>query len=458
MSVFKSIAVLSLAVSSAYGHAFINGVQGANGISGLGLGVTFNGEVARGGTTEQPFQLDTPVMKNQKDDPCGATLLAGSVDISTAIETVSTAFGGLPTIPTSGKLTLGMFQVNADGGGPFTAEINTDATGKSWTAINVLSQPPGVNGIIHSAPANSTITVEIPSGTTCTGANGACVIRFNNGGPDSGSLANGAGPFGGCVAVAQTGATAGTGAAATTTAKTATSTKKAGKGNKAAAAAAGQRNAKVYGRHFYPTVKAREEAIAELERRQKLTAQLIDEIKTATGTAIDIPIDAVAGHDDAALLGGNSTTPTNAPLSAQNAVDLKKAVQLAIEQALGLLASDEVDAGANGQAEAVTDKANADAAAAIADGQLTSINAGNAGVGFFQTAVVDSLLGGLVTATNDLTATAAATATAAGGNNAAAASATTAAATGRKGKGGKGRFAAAAAATSRPKMMKRRLE
>lgn len=109
----------------------------------------FNGEVARGGTTEQPFQLDTPVMKNQKDDPCGATLLAGSVDISTAIQTVSTAFGGLPTIPTSGKLTLGMFQVNADGGGPFTAEINTDATGKSWAPITVLSQPPGVNGIIQ---------------------------------------------------------------------------------------------------------------------------------------------------------------------------------------------------------------------------------------------------------------------------------------------------------------------
>ncbi|KAI0630658.1 hypothetical protein C8Q77DRAFT_1219566 [Trametes polyzona] len=490
MSVLKSIAVLTIAASSVYGHAFINGVEGANGVSGIGLGVTFNGEVARGGTTEQPFQLDTPVLKNMKDDPCGATLLAGSVDIPTAIDTVSQAFGGLPTIPTDGKLTLGMFQVNADGGGPFTAEINTDATGKTWKAINVLAQPPGVNGIIHNAPANSTITVEIPAGTKCTGANGACVLRFNNGGPGSGSLANGAGPFGGCVAVAQagaanTGAGAGNGAAAGTgatgTGANGTGATGTGRGanrggnnsaagkNNAAAAAAGQRNHMVhenlvFSRHFYPTMKAREEAIAELEKRQKLTAQLIDELKTSTGTAIDIPIDAMAGHDDAALLGGNSTTPKNAPLTTQEAVDLKKAVQLAIEQALDLMASDEIDAGKNGQDSAITDKANADAAAELASGKVTSINAGNAGVGFFQTEVVESLLGGIATASQDLTANAQATATAAGGNNAAQASATSTGRGGRKSGKGNGRFggqrnaaAAGAAATSRPKMTKRRL-
>lgn len=36
---FKSAFVLSLAVSSAYGHAFINSVSGANGLSAVGLGV-----------------------------------------------------------------------------------------------------------------------------------------------------------------------------------------------------------------------------------------------------------------------------------------------------------------------------------------------------------------------------------------------------------------------------------
>ena len=82
-------------------------------------------------------------------DPCGATLLAGSIDIATSMATVAKAFGGVPTVPANGTLTMGVHQVNADGGGPFTAEINTDATGKSWSVIDVLVQPPGVNGVLQ---------------------------------------------------------------------------------------------------------------------------------------------------------------------------------------------------------------------------------------------------------------------------------------------------------------------
>ena len=57
----------------------------------------------------------------------------------------------------------------------------------------------------------------------------------------------------------------------------------------------------------------------------------------------------VAGHDDAAAKGGNSTTPTGAVLTTQQAIDLKKAVQTAIGNAMELLASTQVDAGAGGQ-------------------------------------------------------------------------------------------------------------
>jgi RecA/RadA recombinase len=200
--------------------------------------------------------------------------------------------------------------------------------------------------------------------------------------------------------------------AATGTTKTKAKTTK-GAGRQKAKAAVDR----VISRHFFPSVKAREGAtrdvVADLERRQKITAQMLDELKvsssspatpedadqraqTATGTAIDIPIDKLAGHDDEATLGGNSTKPAaNAVLTEQQAVDLKKAVQNAIEQAIVIMSKqDEIDAGAGGQAEAVTDKANADAAAELEAGQITSINAGNAGVGFFQTDVVDSLLGG----------------------------------------------------------------
>ncbi|KAI0781407.1 hypothetical protein BD413DRAFT_489535 [Trametes elegans] len=426
-------AVLALSVSSVYGHAFIDSVKGANGVTGVGLGVTFNGEVARGGTGEQPFQLDTPVLKDTATDPCGATLLAGSVDIAKSMAAVSQAFGGLPTIPADGSLTMGVFQVNADGGGPFTAEINTDATGAKWSTIEVTSQPPGVNGVLHNGPANSSITVTVPSNTKCTGGtDGAtCLIRLNNGGPGTGSLANGAGPFGGCVAVSQANGATGTGNNTSGAANNASGSTATGNNRNGSNRNSGNRNA--VKNSFYGRLVARHNELQDLqakrelldrsilEARQKLTAQLIDELKTTTGTAIDIPIDRMAGFDDAAATGGNSTKAQNndAPLTQQEAVDLKKAVQLAIEQAIKLMASDEVDAGKFGQDSTITDKLNAEADAAQASG-ATSINAGNAGVGHFRTEVVDELLGGIKTATADLAATATATATGAAATSTAA--------------------------------------
>ena len=207
----------------------------------------------------------------------------------------------------------------------------------------------------------------------------------------------------------------------TSSAASSSSTSTSTKTNKATKGKSNKNGRQLLGRHFYPTTQARREAVqamaekrlvdvitreldplmerraaidAEiLAKRDTLSAQLLDELSTVTGTAIDIPIDRLAGHDDEAAQGGNSTAAaSDAVLTTQQAIDLKKAVQLAINQATKLLASTLVDAGANGQDANITDQANADADAAQAAG-TTSINAGNAGVGFFNTANVDSLLG-----------------------------------------------------------------
>ena len=191
-----------------------------------------------------------------------------------------------------------------------------------------------------NGPADSKITLQLPNTLACTGGStsNACVIRLNNGGANTGSIANGAGPFGGCVAVAQgkspfmisqashrckpilfpANAAAATGAAATgaaagaanaATGAAATTGKTTGKaGGKAAAAAGGKvaatagkaaKGAKaakaardvVRSRHFFPSLSARRQAIDDLvakreamdaeilAKRQKLTAQLIDELK-----------------------------------------------------------------------------------------------------------------------------------------------------------------------------------
>ncbi|CAK5281302.1 unnamed protein product [Mycena citricolor] len=486
------IALASLA-AGVRGHAVISAVLGANGVQTLGMGVT--NTVPRTGTTEQPFQLDTPVLKNLKDDPCGATLLAGSVNIPAAMTAALAQGGGaLPSFAADGSIQFTLHQVNADGGGPFTAMVNTDATGASWIPASVLVQAPGINGILHGGPADVPFTAQIPAGTKCTGgADGAtCLIRLNNGGTNNSlSLAQGAGPFGGCAAVTQAGGAAaaggaagaaaagnaaGAGAAAAGAAGTAGVAGAAGAASVAgaagaagaAAAAAGKKAGKGKGkgrkggramsRHFYGSIEERAAAVESFRRsrilddiaflvsRGELTTDLIDEIKTATGTAIDIPIDMLAGQNDAADLGGNSSTAANAPITLQQAVDLKKAVQDAIATALNVLSSGGKVVAVNGLPLAQTGAANAEADAELASGQLTSINAGNAGVGFFQTAAVDSLLGPLASVQGQSTATIAAagnlnppaaTATAVAVNGAAAAPTAAPAAANGTGRGGR---------------------
>ncbi|KIY53579.1 hypothetical protein FISHEDRAFT_68792 [Fistulina hepatica ATCC 64428] len=196
----RSAVVFSLSlVASVYGHAFINTVTGANGVSGYGLGVLKSStdvETDDDGSFLDSF-LNTPVLNNVDEEPCGATISGGSVDIASAMADVSDDMGGVPTIPEDGNLELSMYEVDGDGGGPFTAEINEDATGSTWTPIDVTTQPAGTDSINLDTPSNNTIAVTIPSTTTCTGGTSAdtCLIRFSN------SAA--AGPFGGCVAVAQ---------------------------------------------------------------------------------------------------------------------------------------------------------------------------------------------------------------------------------------------------------------
>jgi hypothetical protein len=57
--------------------------------------------------------------------------------------------GTLPSLSSNGTVSLILHQVNADGGGPFTAMVNADATGATWVPATVLVQAPGSNGILQ---------------------------------------------------------------------------------------------------------------------------------------------------------------------------------------------------------------------------------------------------------------------------------------------------------------------
>ncbi|KIK61703.1 hypothetical protein GYMLUDRAFT_572915 [Collybiopsis luxurians FD-317 M1] len=178
----RILLVIASILSSAYGHAIITLVSGANGVTTSGFGVS---NIPRNGTTEQPFQLDTPVLKNLVDDPCGATLLSGSIGMESSLATaLQQGSGDLPSVAEDGSISLTLHQVNADGGGPFSAMVNTDATGQTWTAALITQQPPGANGILSGGPVDSQVTAALPAGTKCTGTSGSvsniCLIRLSN--------------------------------------------------------------------------------------------------------------------------------------------------------------------------------------------------------------------------------------------------------------------------------------
>lgn len=92
------------------------------------------------------------------------------MDIATNLAAVESQGGGqLPSLSSNLSITLSLHQVkyariilgvdphslnvpvppSADGGGPFTAMVNTDATGATWAAATITQQAPGVNALIR---------------------------------------------------------------------------------------------------------------------------------------------------------------------------------------------------------------------------------------------------------------------------------------------------------------------
>lgn len=74
-------------------------------------------------------------------DPCGATLIGGSINIENALATAIEQGGGtLPSLSPNGSITMTVHLINADGGGPFSAMVNADATGINWIDAVVTQQ------------------------------------------------------------------------------------------------------------------------------------------------------------------------------------------------------------------------------------------------------------------------------------------------------------------------------
>ncbi|USP80638.1 hypothetical protein yc1106_07912 [Curvularia clavata] len=114
------------------------------------------------------------------------------------------AASGMPTCAEDGTVTMTLRQINQDGAGPFTADVDGTSGGTDEAAMQkatVVKDVPGlgVQGISLATNTEFEMKVQMPAGMTCdatvAGVNNVCVMRVRNGAA--------AGPFGGSVAFTQ---------------------------------------------------------------------------------------------------------------------------------------------------------------------------------------------------------------------------------------------------------------
>ncbi|KAK1570267.1 cell surface protein [Colletotrichum navitas] len=114
---------------------------------------------------------------------------------------------GMPTCADDGTITMTFRQINQDGAGPLTADVDGTSGGTKESAMRkakVMTDVPGlgVQGLSLATNTDFPVKVQMPAGMTCDAtvgmATNVCVVRVRNGAA--------AGPFGGSAAFTQTAA------------------------------------------------------------------------------------------------------------------------------------------------------------------------------------------------------------------------------------------------------------
>ncbi|GJD00238.1 cell surface protein [Colletotrichum higginsianum] len=114
---------------------------------------------------------------------------------------------GMPTCADDGTITMTFRQINQDGAGPLTADVDGTSGGTKEEAMQsakVTTDVPGlgIQGLSLATNTEFPVKVQMPAGMTCDAtvgmATNVCVVRVRNGAA--------AGPFGGSAAFTQTAA------------------------------------------------------------------------------------------------------------------------------------------------------------------------------------------------------------------------------------------------------------
>ncbi|KAI0166534.1 cell surface protein [Xylariaceae sp. FL1272] len=259
---YSLIAAASGFLTTVSGHGLVTSIQGANGVTMPGLSVA-DGVPRDCITPTCGAEADTSIIRDQelgtsKASALGRTQGGGPVDASTMIaafmgegaasgdatekkrssfsvrgfldgltgggdnegtkseaaaETIVAesagqgATSGLPTCADDGSITMTFRQINQDGAGPLTADVDGTSGGTdpdAFQTAEVTQDVPGlpVGGLSAATNTDFPVTVQMPAGMTCDGTVGntqnVCIVRVRN--------AALAGPFGGSAAFTQSAA------------------------------------------------------------------------------------------------------------------------------------------------------------------------------------------------------------------------------------------------------------
>ncbi|KAH8722574.1 hypothetical protein GQ44DRAFT_622422 [Phaeosphaeriaceae sp. PMI808] len=187
---------------------FMGGAAGAGAATGATAATAATGAKAGGRKNTQRGLLDALTGgKGKGGAGAGAKTAKGTTEQGVAAAAGTGATSGLPTTADDGTITMTFHQVNQDGAGPLTAQIDPTSVGTDPAAFQnaqVTQNVPGIGigGLSGASVEDFPVKVQMPAGMTCSGTAGGatnvCVVRMQNS-----ALA---GPFGGSAAFTQSAA------------------------------------------------------------------------------------------------------------------------------------------------------------------------------------------------------------------------------------------------------------
>ncbi|TDZ25866.1 hypothetical protein Cob_v000425 [Colletotrichum orbiculare MAFF 240422] len=260
MKYASTVLLVAFAATNVFAHGVIDGVQGANGVNLPGLSL-IDGTPRDCASPRCGSEADTSIIRDRelgtaRASALGRTQGGGPVDAAAMIATfmngaagnttavkkarevheaamarrslvgrqagkgtktpkgtaetaVRAATGmaataGMPTTQDDGTVKMTFHQINQDGAGPLTAEVDGTSGGTDPAAFKtaeVTQNVPGIGfgGLSAASTMDFPVTIKMPAGMTCDanvgGASNVCIARLRN--------AAITGPFGGSVCFTQ---------------------------------------------------------------------------------------------------------------------------------------------------------------------------------------------------------------------------------------------------------------